>query len=96
LLRACDAAFWPEALTSSACHDNYKSFRHKRYALPGEKNGKIRVGVFSIAGQLCDYLDFHPRYALLADRLSQLIATHATPVGCNFNYVVSYIEIIYS
>jgi hypothetical protein len=30
---------------------------------------------------LRDYLNFHPRYALLADRLSQLIAAHATPVG---------------
>jgi hypothetical protein len=30
---------------------------------------------------LRDYLNFHPRYVLLADRLSQLIATHAIPVG---------------
>ena len=28
-----------------------------------------------------DYLDFHPRYRLLAERLAQLIAAHATPVG---------------
>ncbi|WPJ97958.1 DUF2293 domain-containing protein [Coraliomargarita algicola] len=30
---------------------------------------------------LRDYLNFHPRYELLAGRLSQLIAAHATPVG---------------
>ena len=30
---------------------------------------------------LRDYLNFHPRYALLAGRLSQLIAAHAVPVG---------------
>jgi hypothetical protein len=30
---------------------------------------------------LRDYLDFHPRYKLLADRMSQLISAHATPVG---------------
>ncbi|MGJ8640458.1 MAG: DUF2293 domain-containing protein [Opitutaceae bacterium] len=30
---------------------------------------------------LRDYLDFHPRYKLLADRAAQLIAAHATPVG---------------
>lgn len=30
---------------------------------------------------LRDYLNFHSRYALLADRLSQLIAAHAVPVG---------------
>ncbi len=28
-----------------------------------------------------DYLNFHPRYGLLAARLSQLISDHATPVG---------------
>ncbi|CAA6679062.1 MULTISPECIES: DUF2293 domain-containing protein [unclassified Lentimonas] len=30
---------------------------------------------------LRDYLDFHPRYRLLADRMAQLISDHATPVG---------------
>ncbi|MGJ8654711.1 MAG: DUF2293 domain-containing protein [Opitutaceae bacterium] len=30
---------------------------------------------------LREYLNFHPRYRLLADRLADLIATHATPVG---------------
>lgn len=30
---------------------------------------------------LRDFLNFHPRYQLLADRLAQLIAAHATPVG---------------
>ena len=30
---------------------------------------------------LRDYLDFHPRYRLLADRMAQLISAHATPVG---------------
>lgn len=30
---------------------------------------------------LRDYLDFHSRYRLLADRLAQLISAHATPVG---------------
>ncbi|HBR94725.1 MAG TPA: DUF2293 domain-containing protein [Opitutae bacterium] len=30
---------------------------------------------------LRDYLNFHPRYELLAKRLSVLIAAHATPVG---------------
>jgi hypothetical protein len=30
---------------------------------------------------LRDYLGFHPRYNLLADRLAKLISEHATPVG---------------
>ena len=30
---------------------------------------------------LRDYLNFHPRYSLLADRLAKLISAHATPVG---------------
>ncbi len=30
---------------------------------------------------LRDYLNFHPRYKLLANRLADLIAAHATPVG---------------
>lgn len=30
---------------------------------------------------LRQYLNFHPRYGLLADRLAQLISAHATPVG---------------
>jgi len=30
---------------------------------------------------LRDYLDFHPRYHLLAERMAQLISNHATPVG---------------
>jgi hypothetical protein len=30
---------------------------------------------------LRDYLAFHPRYSLLANRLAQLISDHATPVG---------------
>ncbi|MGE9289553.1 MAG: DUF2293 domain-containing protein, partial [Puniceicoccales bacterium] len=30
---------------------------------------------------LLNYLDFHPRYELLAKRLAELIGNHATPVG---------------
>ena len=30
---------------------------------------------------LRDYLDFHPRYRLLAERMATLISAHATPVG---------------
>lgn len=30
---------------------------------------------------LRDYLNFHPRYRLLADRMAALISAHATPVG---------------
>ena len=30
---------------------------------------------------LREYLAFHPRYGLLADRVAQLISAHATPVG---------------
>jgi hypothetical protein len=30
---------------------------------------------------LRNFLDFHPRYHLLADRIAKLIAAHATPVG---------------
>ncbi len=30
---------------------------------------------------LRDYLGFHPRYSLLADRLAKIISAHATPVG---------------
>lgn len=47
-----------------------------------ERRAKAEVGYAEDFTQaLRDYLNFHPRYKLLADRLAQLIAAHATPVG---------------
>lgn len=55
---------------------------NKKLAAGRERRVKAEVAYAEDFTQaLRDYLNFHPRYALLSDRLSQLIAAHATPVG---------------
>lgn len=54
----------------------------KRKRADARRREKLQDGyVEEFTDAVRSFLDFHPRYAELAERLAQLVAEHATPVG---------------
>lgn len=56
-------------------------YTEKLEASRARRAQKEKIYTEDFTHALHNFLDFHPRYQLLANRLAELIATHATPVG---------------